>query len=205
MQPRPGEKILELGTGCGIVSLILAYRHPDITIYGVEIQKEIADLAAFNVADNQMAGRIFILTQDMRTLSIASVAGPPDWVVSNPPYRKIKSGRISPDRQKAVAQHEIRVTLGEVVAVARRMLKMSGKFVTVYPAERLSDLIAEMRSAGIEAKRLRMIHPKRGANANRVLVEGVRGGQPGVTVDPPLVICRDDGTYTKEASAMFQP
>jgi len=205
VQPRAGETVLDLGAGCGIISLILAYRHPDIKIFGVEVQKEIADLAALNVEENQMAGRVAVFRLDMKTLPVSAIPGPVDWVVCNPPYRKVDSGRINPDRQRAIARHEIMVTLKDIAAVSRRMLRTAGKFVTVYPAERLTDLMTEMRLAGIEPKRLRMIHSKRSADAKLVLVEGAGGVRSGMTVCPPLVIYRENGVYTQEVAAMFQP
>lgn len=205
VEPRPGDKVIDLGTGCGIIPLILACRHPNIKIYGVEVQEELAEIAALNVKENRMADRVAVICGDMKSLGHGMTSGPADIVVSNPPYRRPGSGRINPDGQRAVARHEIKVTLSDVVETAGRMLKLSGRFVTVYPAERMTDLLTRMRTAGIEPKFLRMIHSGRDTEAKLILVEGKKGGGPGVKAGPPLIIYRNNGSYSDEVEKMFLP
>jgi tRNA1Val (adenine37-N6)-methyltransferase len=204
-RPRPDDTVLDLGTGCGIIPLILAYRHPKIKVYGIEVQQDLAAVAALNVEENRMGDRINIYCRDMKTLKHDMTSGPVDLVVSNPPFRKAESGRINPDRQRAVARHEIKATLYDVVATARRMLRTSGRFVMVYLAERMTDILTQMRSAGIEPKTLRMIHSGRDTEAKLILVEGKKGGRPGLKVGPPLIIFRKDGSYTDEVEEIFRP
>ncbi len=204
-RPRPGDKVLDLGTGCGIIPLILAYRNPKIQIHGIEVQEELAALAALNVKENCMDCCITIQCRDMKALQHGMISGPVDLVVSNPPYRKPESGRINPDLQRAVARHEIKVSLYDVVETARRMLRISGRFVTIYLAERMTDILTQMRSSDIEPKFLRMIHSGRNTEAKLILVEGVKGGRPGTKIGPPLIIYREDGSYTDEVEKMFQP
>ncbi|MBW2593405.1 MAG: tRNA1(Val) (adenine(37)-N6)-methyltransferase [Deltaproteobacteria bacterium] len=199
----PGERVVDLGAGCGIVSLLLAYRYPDIRLYGIELQQELAIAAKDNVTENHMQDRIVILQGDMKTVTAGSVGGPVDLVVSNPPYRKSGSGRINPDSQKALARHEIHVTIEGVARTARRLLKTAGRFVVVYPAERLADILTRMRGAGIEPKWLCMIHSGRKTPAKLMVIEGVKGGRPGMKIAPPLVIYREDGTYTPAVEKMF--
>ena len=203
VQPRVGDTVVDLGTGCGIIPLILAYRHPGVDIFGVEVQEDVAAIAKQNVVENRQSARIHVFCQDMKQLPFSPIPNPVDWVITNPPYRKVNAGRLNPNRQRAVARHEILVTLRDVVAVARRMLKTGGKFLTVYPVERLVDVLTEMRTAGVEPKNLRMIHSKRKAPAKLVLVEGAKRVRPGVIAGPPLVIYREDGTYTGEVAGMF--
>jgi tRNA1Val (adenine37-N6)-methyltransferase len=204
-RPRSGDKILDLGTGCGIIPLILAYRNPEAKICGVEVQKSLADVAALNVKENSMKNRIAIICKDMKDLKHNMVSGPFEWVVSNPPYRKRASGRLNPERQRAVARHEIKATLHDVVEAARRMLRVSGKFVAIYSAERTTDLLTQMRSAGIEPKFLRSIHSVRNTEAKLILVEGVKGGRSGMKIAAPLVIYHKDRSYTDETAEMFRP
>lgn len=203
--PRPGDTVLDLGTGCGIIPLILAHRNPGIKIYGVEVQRPLAELAVMNLGENRLEDRIEILCMDMKALGPGMTSGQVDMVVSNPPYRKAQTGRVNPDRQRAVARHEIKVTLPDVVDAARRMLRVSGRFVTIYPAERTTDLVLRMHAAGIEPKFLRMIYSGRRTGAKLVLVEGSKGARPGVKVGPPLIIYRDDGSYTGEVQRLFSP
>ncbi|MDP2645633.1 MAG: tRNA1(Val) (adenine(37)-N6)-methyltransferase [Desulfobacterales bacterium] len=202
---RTGLQILDLGTGCGIIPLILAYRNPTVRICGIEVQKELADIALLNVAENQMQDRIVILHGDLKQLYSEMIPGPVDIVVSNPPYRKVNAGRINPDPQKAVAMHEIKAALEDIIQTACRVLDLSGKFLTIYPVQRVVDLLEKMRFHGIEPKRLRMIHANAESEARRVLVEGVKGGRPGVTIDPPLIIYSRFRTYSEEITKMLAP
>lgn len=204
-RPRSGETVVDLGTGSGVIPLILACRSPDIRIYGVELQKELAEIARQNVDDNNLADRIGILHMDMKLLTADRVAGPVDLVVCNPPYRRSHSGRMNPDRQKAVARHEIHVDLKEVVASAHRILRTSGRFVAIYPAERLADMISQMRTFHIEPKALRSVHSNRASSAKLVLVEGVKAVHPGMKILPPLCIYSRGGGYAREMQKMFLP
>ncbi len=206
--PGPRETILDLGTGVGIIPLILAHRYPKNRIFGIELQPELARLAVRNVEENELTDRISIRLGDMKSMDAAWTGGAVDWVVCNPPYRLPLSGRTNPNRQKAVARHEIKVNLAEVVGTACRMLQVSGKFATIYPAERLADLVAAMRSAGIEPKHLRTIHSRRETAAKLLLITGKKGGRPGMRIAPALIIYASDCTsnepdYTPEVKAMF--
>ena len=202
---RAGERLLDLGAGCGIIPLILAYRHPDIRAYAVEIQAELADLAAENVSANHMQDRITVLCRDMRELKPDMIGGPVDVIVCNPPYRKPNSGRINPDSQRAVARHEIKVNLNDVLQTARCMLQTSGRFVTVYTAERSAELLSQMRLGGIEPKFIRTIHSRMNAAAKLILVIGMKGAKPGTKIGPPLLIYNTDGQYSAEMQNMFTP
>jgi tRNA1Val (adenine37-N6)-methyltransferase len=204
-RPNPEHTVLDLGTGCGIIPLILAYRYPKIKIYAVEVQRELADIAGLNIAENHMEDRITVYCKDLKKLNQDMTSGPVDLVVTNPPYRKVESGRLNPDRQRAVAKHEIKATLFDVVETARRMLRTSGRFVIIYPAERLVDIIIQMRSAGIEPKHIRMIHSFRPINAKLMLMEGKKGGRHGITMGPPIIIYRKNGVYSGEVQKMFMP
>jgi tRNA1Val (adenine37-N6)-methyltransferase len=204
VHPKPGETVVDLGTGCGVIPLILACRRPGIHIWGVELQAALAAVAEENVRENDMASRVTIVCADMRDIRPERVGGPADRVVSNPPYRRGRSGRVNPDRQRALARHEIAVQLPEVVRAARTLLKTGGRFTLIYAAGRVAELLAHMRAERIEPKRLRSIHSSDGEDARLVLVEGVRDGRPGMAVSPPLIVYDGDGRYTEEMQAMFR-
>ncbi|MFW6284545.1 MAG: tRNA1(Val) (adenine(37)-N6)-methyltransferase [Desulfosalsimonas sp.] len=201
-----GDRVLDLGCGCGVIPLILCYRNPDIAqVFGVEIQAELAAIARLNAEENHMNRQIRILHQDMKTLEPVDTSGSVDAVVCNPPHFAQRSGRINPDSQRALARHEIAVTIADVTAAAARMLAATGRFTVIYPCERMVDLVSAMRTAGIEPKRLRVIHPRPGTEARRVLAVGVKGGHPGLKTDPPLFIRQDRNHYSEELEAMFGP
>ena len=204
VRPKPGERVVDLGTGCGIVPLIVGYRHPETQLFAVEIQKELADLANVNVRENDMQGNIQVFCRDMRTIRPAMFEGPVDIVVSNPPFRKATSGRINPNRQRAVARHEIKVTLLDVVKTASDNLKRFGLFVLIYTSERLPELVESMKSSSLEPKHVRFIHSSRESGSKLMIMEGVKQGRPGLKVGPPIIIYNEDGTYTEEVEAMFQ-
>ena len=203
--PRAQEKILDLGTGCGIIPLILAYRQPQIEIYGVEVQAELAELAVSNVRENQLEGRITVFCTDMKLLRPAMTAGPVDLVVCNPPFRRRGSGRINPDAQRAVARHEIKANLGDIIQTSHRMLRTAGRLVLIYTAERMTDILSRMRTDGIEPKFIRMIHSRQDTEAALILIEGVKGGRPDLKIAPPLIIYDKKNDYTDEVGSMFRP
>lgn len=203
--PCMNDTILDLGTGCGIIPMILAYRNPGVKIYGIEIQTELAEIARLNIAENNMEGQITIRCMDMKSLKQDVTLGPVDLVVSNPPFRKVKSGRINPDQQRAIARHEIKTTLYDVVEAARCMLKTSGRFAMVYPAERMTDVLTQMRNSGIEPKSIRMVHSGKATKAKMILVEGKKGGRSGLKIGSPLIIYRENGSYSDEVESMCKP
>ena len=204
-RPRAKERVLDLGTGCGIIPLILAYRHPDISAFGIEIQKELAHMAVSNVKANRLQNQITVLCRDMRELKPNDIGGPVDLVVCNPPYHTPKSGRINPDRQRAIARHELKINLADILQTAKRLLRTAGRFVTIYTAERMTDLFVQMRAHGIEPKFMRTIHGQLAAEARVILVSGTKGAQPGTRLDPPLIIYDSKGHYSPEILEMFEP
>ncbi|MFO8049409.1 MAG: tRNA1(Val) (adenine(37)-N6)-methyltransferase [Desulfosudaceae bacterium] len=205
IRPETPTSIVDLGTGCGIIPLILAYRHDRVSITGVEIQPPLARLAAENVRINHLADRITILCRDMTSGDPSTPAGQADLVISNPPFRKTLSGRINANSERALARHEIESTVEDVIDTAVRLLRVSGKFAVVYPASRLTDIMTTMRQAGLEPKQVRLVHSRETEAAKLVLIQGLKHGRPGLTVEPPLIVYLPDGGYTEEVRAMFQP
>lgn len=203
--PLSSEKILDLGTGCGIIPLILAHRFEKVCIHGVEIQPELARIAAENIRANGKEDRVRIHCRDMKQVTEELIFGPADVVICNPPFHQAVSGRLNPHRERAIARHEIKITLSEIVETAARMLSDGGRFLAVYPVGRMTDMLLEMRRRGLAPKILRMVHPKEIGPAKLFLVEGRKGGRPGLSAPPPLVLYRAAGGYTDEAAGMFLP
>jgi tRNA1Val (adenine37-N6)-methyltransferase len=198
-----GERVADLGTGNGVIALVLATLHPRVSITGVEFQPAMAERAKRNVKLNELAGRIVICRGDVRAIAAVASSESFDVAVCNPPFRKPNSGRISPNDEKRLARHELEGDLGDFLAAGMFLLRPKGRMALIYPAVRLADLICAMRRARIEPKRLRMVHSFAAAEASLVLVEGVKGGRPGVAVDKPLAIYRRVNEYADEVSAMI--
>lgn len=203
--PKAGQTLIDLGTGCGIIPLILGFRHANIRMHAVEIQTDLAELASFNIRRNRMQDRVEVVLGDLRSLNAERFGGPVDWVVSNPPYRSPNSGRINPDSQRALARHEINVTMGGLVEAARRLLRAGGQFLTVYPAERLVELLTTMQAGGIAPKWLQTVHSQFGEPAKLVLVRGVKGGRNGLFVEAPIYIYSKEGVFSREVEQMMKP
>jgi tRNA1Val (adenine37-N6)-methyltransferase len=169
------------------------------------VQTELAELAVSNVRENRLEEHITVFCTDMKLLRPAMTAGPVDLVVCNPPFRRQGSGRINPDAQRAVARHEIKANLGDIIQTSHRMLRTAGRLVLIYTAGRLTDILSRMRSDGIEPKFIRMIHSRQDTEAALILIEGVKGGRPDLKIAPPLIIYDKKNDYTDEVKSMFRP
>lgn len=204
VRPRPGDQVLELGTGSGIVLLILAFRYPDAGYIGVEVQSGLYQLALKNVQMNRMQDRIRLLHMDMRDLRLEQTGGAVDTLVCNPPYRRVAAGRLNPNHQKAIARHEMKLNLPDLLQTVQRMLRPGGRCHIVYTAERLIELLTGMSAAAIEPKHLTMVYSGLHTEAKLALVEGVKGARSGCKVAPPLIIYDENGQYTPEVAKMFE-
>lgn len=182
---RKDDMVVELGTGCGVILLLLLTREEIKHAIGIEIQKELASQAIRNASLNNFSHKMSVIIADLRSCPL--MPGCADLVICNPPYRKSRSGRINLDKQRAIARHEIMATLEEVLRAARSILRPKGRVAIVYPAERLAHVISHLRKFQLEPKRLRIQYPDLGAEAKLVLIEAILGGRPGLRIEPPLL------------------
>jgi tRNA1Val (adenine37-N6)-methyltransferase len=181
---RPGDFVVDLGAGCGIVALMLLASGRIDRALCIEIQRGLADQAFRNAVLNGFERRMSVILGDLREAPVAASVA--DVVVCNPPYRAARSGRINPDPEKAIARHELLVSLKDILAAASRILKPRGRLAMVYPAERLTDLMVRMRSCELEPKRMQVLYPSREGEGKLVFMEALRGGRAGLKVLPPL-------------------
>lgn len=202
--PRKSDTIVDLGTGCGVVPLILSYRKEGKFIYGVEIQESLAEFATRNVAINGMEDHVKIIAGDMRKVSEYFSHGSIDMVVSNPPYRKIKTGRINPDVEKAQARHEVLGSLLDVFKAAGYLLKPLGRLVVIYPAFRLAHLCVQAIFHNFAPKRLTPIFSSPGEEAQLVVLECRKGGGEELKIAPPFYIYDKSGEYSPEMTKLYK-
>jgi tRNA1Val (adenine37-N6)-methyltransferase len=199
---RSANRVIDLGTGNGVIPLILAYRYPSISVTGVEIQQELAERAQRNVRLNDYEDRIAIACMDISSPRGHFIPESFDSVISNPPYRAANSGRLSPSWEKQIARHELKAGLDDFVQVAAFLLRNKGRFACIHLGDRTVDLLTAMRAAGIEPKRLRTVHPFAAAEASMILVEAVKGGRSRLDVLPPLIVYDSTNVYTAEVNAI---
>jgi tRNA1Val (adenine37-N6)-methyltransferase len=199
---RPKDRVLDPGAGTGIISLLLAKRHPRAVFTAVELQPQLADLCEQNIIDNSLDGRITVIAGDLRKLSKTFDQGSFNVIVANPPYIKEGSGMTSPHAARQIARHDHAASLESYLDL-HRFLKNSGKYFLVFPAVRLAELAALMKRRKLEPKLLRVVHPYRDKPASLVLMESAKKGGTGLEVLPPLIIHEPGGGYTKEMREIY--
>lgn len=187
------ETVLDIGTGCGILPIVLAHKYPGIRVFGVEIQKTLAGFARENCRLNRLDHRITIIETDIAAVGRHDISGNVDVIVSNPPFTKQRGGRLNPESGKAVARHEITLTLDLLCRAAGRLLREKGVFYMIFPADRLAELILELTRHHLFPRSFCFVHTRKEAPAKRVMIESIkiesaRATPAGCTVQPPIVM-----------------
>jgi len=177
--------VIDLGTGCGIIPLILLLTRPVDHVVGLEIQEELVSQAVRNILLNGLDQRMDVVMGDIRYPPMAGASA--DVVICNPPYRKMRSGRINPDPRRAIARHELLASIDDILSAAGYLLKKKGRVALIYPAVRLADILVRLRQLNLEPKRIQLNYPGLDSAAKLALIEATQGGQPGVEVLPPLL------------------
>ncbi|MFQ5673396.1 MAG: tRNA1(Val) (adenine(37)-N6)-methyltransferase [Nitrospinales bacterium] len=198
---RRGMRLLDIGTGCGVIPLLLSVREPGLQITAVEIQKPLYDRAMQNVAGNGLKRKIGVRHGDF--LKLAQTLGSFDLIISNPPYRKINSGRLNSDKGKAIARHELTLTLPALIAKAAPLLERGGRMVLAYPPHRLDEVLSELRLRRLYPWRLRLVHGYRGAATRFFLVEAVKDQFAERVEKEPFYIYHPDGSYTRRMKKLY--
>ncbi len=200
---KPEEKAIDLGTGTGIIPLLLEAKNQGMHYTGLEIQEEVADMAARSVALNHLEDKITIVRGDIKEASRLFGAASFDVVTSNPPYMDDAHGLKNPDLPKAISRHEVLCTLEDVAREAARLLRPGGRFYLVHRPHRLIEIITALKSVGMEPKRMKMVHPFADKEANMVLIEAVRGGRSMIKVEAPVIVYKEPGVYTDEIYTIY--
>jgi tRNA1(Val) A37 N6-methylase TrmN6 len=199
-----GERVLDLGTGNGVIPILLKGRTEGKHFTGLEIQDVNVDLARRSVQYNRIEDDVLIVQGDIKEASKIFGGASFDVVTTNPPYMNENHGLKNPESHKAIARHEILCTLEDVIREGTKVLKPGGRFNMIHRPHRLVEIIELMKKYRVEPKRIRFVHPFADKEANMVLIEGIRGAKPMVKIEPPLVIYEATGVYTEEVKNLYQ-
>lgn len=195
--------VIDLGTGTGVIPILIYAKKKPAEITAVEIQQDMAEMAERSIKLNGLEKSIKVLCMDLKDTPRLLGRAKFDCVVTNPPYVPRECGINNPSETKAIARFEIMCSLEEVLMTARELLKPGGKLFMVHRTDRLADIIYEMRCKGIEPKRIRFVHPSIGKRPNLLLIEGARGGNKELKFMDPLYIHDENGEYTEEIHRIY--
>lgn len=198
------KNILDLGTGNAPIPMILSTM-TNANIYGIELQKEIFEMAKESLKINNLEDKITLINDNMKNLDKYFPVNYFDVIVSNPPYFRLNEmSNVNETIQKTIARHEKEITLEEIVQIAKKFLNNNGTFAMVHRTDRLIEIIEEFRKNNIEPKRIQLIYPKENTESNMVLIEGRKNGNIGLKILPPLIAHKQNGEYSEEVKKMFQ-
>lgn len=200
---KEGETALDLGTGTGIIPILLAGKTKGRHFTGLEIQSSSADMAARSVQYNHLENRISIIEGDIKEAGKLFEPASFDVITSNPPYMTGQHGLVNPDMEKAIARHEICCTLEDVVSQTAKLLRVGGRFYLVHRPFRLAEIIHMLVEYRLEPKRMKLVYPFVDREPNMVLLEAVRGGKSRITVEKPLIVYQKPGVYTDEIYEIY--
>jgi tRNA1Val (adenine37-N6)-methyltransferase len=181
---KPGDIVVDLGTGCGVIPLMLLVSEPVGHAFGLEIQEELAFQAFRNTTLNNCGDRMDVILGDIRNPPLQERSA--DVVICNPPYRRAQEGRINPDQRRAIARHEILASIEDILQAARHVLRKKGRLYLIYPAARIVDLFLRLRRRNLEPKRAQVVHPDVRSRAKLTLIEASLGARPGLVMDTPI-------------------
>lgn len=198
------KNILDLGTGNAPIPMILSTM-TNANIYGIELQKEIFEMAKESLKINNLEDKITLINDNMKNLDKYFPVNYFDVIVSNPPYFRLNEmSNVNETIQKTIARHEKEITLEEIVQIAKKFLNNNGTFAMVHRTDRLIEIIEEFRKNNIEPKRIQLIYPKENTESNMVLIEGRKNGNVGLKILPPLIAHKQNGEYSEDVKKMFQ-
>ena len=200
---KPGETALDLGTGTGIIPILLEAKTPGRHFTGLEIQEESADMARRSVAYNRLEEKVEIVTGDIKEAGRLFKLASFDVVTSNPPYMNSAHGLKNPGDAKAIDRHEVLCTLEDVIREGAKVLRPMGRFYMVHRPRRLVEILDTFTRHGLEPKRMKFVHPYADREANMVLIEAVRGGGALMKVESPVVVFDENGQYSDEIRTTY--
>ena len=201
---KKGDRVIDLCTGTGVIPILLCAKSQAEHFEAVEIQEETADMAKRSVILNNLEDRIDVKCEDLNNLKSVFENASFDAVTVNPPYMIPGKALVNPDESKAIARHEIKCTLKDVLSESSRLLKNGGKLFMVHKPERLDEIIVAMKEVKLEPKRLRIVYPRIDSKPNMILIEGAKCANAGMIVEKPLIIYDESGKYTREVAKIYE-
>lgn len=202
--PKFSDKTLEMGIGCGIISLLWCRNNAPEKIHALELQADAVDLVNMAIEENGLHNRLLIKQGNLKSVEQYYPKGFYDLAVMNPPYKKANDGVITPVLGLAIARHELECTLDDICNAASKVLNYGGRFCMCHRPSRLSEVFLSMAKHGIEPKRLRFVQQKQNSEPNLFLIEGKKGSNSGLSVESPLIMENDDGTPTHEIQRIYR-
>ena len=196
-------KVVDIGTGTGIISILLSKKSNAEKIYGIEIQKDVANMALRSVKLNNLEEKIEIINRNVKDIFEVIYPNTIDAIVTNPPYMKIGNGAINEEKKKLISRHEVECTLEDIIKVSYKLLKSKGEFYMIHRAERIVDIMYYLRRYKLEPKILRFVHSKTEKEPNLVLIKAVKNAGKHLKIEKPLIIYNNDGTYTDEILKIY--
>ena len=203
-EAKAGSKILDLGTGNGIIAILLSKKIENSKITGIEKQEEVAEMAKRSVKLNNLENQIEIINDDIKNIEKKIGKYNFDVVVTNPPYKEGKTGIINQNDKKMISRHETTANLEDFIRIASEQLKDLGTFYIINRPERLADILESLRKYRLEPKVVRFVHPNKGKAPNEVLIKAVKFGKKFLKVEKPLYIYNEDGKYTEEILEIYE-
>ena len=200
---KAGEKVLDLGTGTGIIPILMEAKTDAADFTALEIQEESADMARRSVAYNHLEDKIKVITGDIRDASNMFGASSFHVITTNPPYMIGTHGENSPSTAKAIARHEVLCTLDDILRESARLLMPGGRFYMVHRPFRLAEIFSTLKKYHLEPKRMQLVYPFVDKEPNMVLIEAMKGGNPRITVEKPLIVYETPGVYTKDIRELY--
>ena len=196
-------KVLDLGTGTGILSILLSAKTNLGKIYGIEIQEEVADMAKRSVRLNGLENKIEIINKNIKDLEEIFEKNTFDAIVTNPPYKKMETGIINEKQNKFISRHEVTASLNDFIKISSNLLKERGSLYIVHRPERLAEIIYELKNNKLEPKKMRFVHSNVNEEPKLVLIKAVKNAKEFLKIEKPLFIYNKQGEYTKEILEIY--
>lgn len=200
---RKNAEVIDLGTGTGVISILLSAKAQIKHILGVELQSNVAEMAMRSIELNKLQNKINIINEDIKNLTNILPLNKYDTIVTNPPYVKNNTGLKNESKEKLISRHEVECTIEDIAKVSSKLLKDKGEIYMVHRPDRLIDIIETFRKNRLEIKILRLVFSKPGEPANLILIKAIKNGKSFLKIDKPLYVYNNEGDYTKEIKEIY--